>query len=415
MKRRALLALGATALLGSCAWQRWWPREGVRTPCHLPPQLPPELLQDPWLQQGLQGLVAERLWDVHVHLVGIGDTDSGIWVHPRIRSLLRPGWLLRYTAFLHASCAAGGESVDGGYVRRLLELHAAMPVATRLLLLAFDYRRHRDGSIDRERSFFHVPNEYARRLAATYPHAFGWICSIHPYREDCVEALEAAQRQGAQAVKWLPPAMAIDPASPRCDRFYAALARLRMPLLTHAGDEHAIPVRAAEQRLANPLRLRRALQQGVRVIIAHCANLGENPDLDRGEDGPVTHNTELFARMMDEPRYQGRLFGEISAMTLVTHLGPSLRAVLTRRDWQQRLLNGSDYPLPAVMPFYSTRELARRGYLQPAAVNSLVQVRRHNPLLYDLLLKRLLRADGHGFELDVFHSRERLRADAAEA
>ena len=66
-----------------------------------------------------------------------------------------------------------------------------------------------------------------------------WVCSVHPYREDALEALRSAASQGARAVKWLPPAMGMDPSSPRCDPFYQEMQRLDLPLLTHGGDELA--------------------------------------------------------------------------------------------------------------------------------------------------------------------------------
>jgi hypothetical protein len=34
----------------------------------------------------------------------------------------------------------------------------------------------------------------------------------------------------------------------------------------------------------NPLRLRRPLEQGVRVLVAHCASLGSGLDLDADRD-----------------------------------------------------------------------------------------------------------------------------------
>ena len=46
-----------------------------------------------------------------------------------------------------------------------------------------------------------------------------------------------SKRDGARAVKWLPSAMGIDPASAKCDRFYEALNRLDLPLIAHAGLE----------------------------------------------------------------------------------------------------------------------------------------------------------------------------------
>jgi len=50
----------------------------------------------------------------------------------------------------------------------------------------------------------------------------------------------------------------MDPADVRCDRYYEALARLKLPLLTHAGAELAV-TGGQMQDYGNPLRLRRAL------------------------------------------------------------------------------------------------------------------------------------------------------------
>ena len=40
------------------------------------------------------------------------------------------------------------------------------------------------------------------------------------------------------------------------------------------------------RRIGNPLRLRRALDAGVRVVVAHCASMGQDRDLDAGANGP---------------------------------------------------------------------------------------------------------------------------------
>ena len=82
---------------------------------------------------------------------------------------------------------------------------------------------------------FHIPDAYARDVARKHPEYFEWAASIHPYRKDAIEALEQA-RDGARAVKWLPSAMGIDPASPKCDRFYEALSKNHIPLIAHAAS-----------------------------------------------------------------------------------------------------------------------------------------------------------------------------------
>ncbi len=70
-------------------------------------------------------------------------------------------------------------------------------------------------------------------------------------------------------------------------------------MLTHAGAELAVHG-GQMQDYGNPLRLRRALDHGVRVIMAHCASLGDGTDLDRGPDAPAVSNFTLFARLMEE-------------------------------------------------------------------------------------------------------------------
>jgi mannonate dehydratase len=212
---------------------------------------------------------------------------------------------------------------------------------------------------------------------------------------------------GACALKWLPSAQGIDPASPRCDRFYQELAQLGLPLIAHAGEERAMP---GDDKLGNPLKLRRALEHGVKVIVAHCASMGASPDLDRGaEQGALADNFSLFERMMDQPAYEGRLFGDLSALTQSARAGAPLKRVLERAreggDWAGRLLNGSDYPLPAIMPLYSPRELADSGYLDAAKLAPLRLIRHHHPLLFDFVLKRHLRLGGKGLAAAVFETR----------
>jgi uncharacterized protein len=272
------------------------------------------------------------------------------------------------------------------------------------MLLAFDWHHDEHGRRVEALSPFHTPNAYAQRVAHAHPERFEWIASVHPYRTDALAALEEAARNGARAVKWLPSAQGMDPADARCDPFYEALARLKLPLLSHAGYELAVHG-GRMQDYGNPLRLRRALDRGVRVIVAHCASLGDGIDLDRGPDGPKLSNFKLFARLMDEPRYEKLLYGELAAVGQRLRAGKPLRVLLTRRDWHARLVYGSDYPLPGVMPIFSPSSLAAQGFLSEADAELLVELRRYNPLLFDFALKRLLVWQGQGFDPAVFATR----------
>jgi uncharacterized protein len=150
------------------------------------------------------------------------------------------------------------------------------------------------------------------------------------------------------------------------------------------------------------LRLRRALDAGVRVVIAHCASMGEDRDLDRGANGPYVDSFSLFTRVFD--KYQ-TCYGDISAMTQVNRAGPALARVIENEGWHARLLNGSDYPLPGVMPIFSVDYLVSLKMIPAAAADVLRDIRLHNPLLFDFVLKRNLRSSGRALAASVFETR----------
>lgn len=396
MNRRRFLAVGAALAFTPAARAGEW----LWNPC-LDARVP-DAPDSPALQAiyraAFDGLDPAQLWDTHVHLAGVGDGDAGIWVNPRMDAWWHPIEYLRKRFYVNAACAAN----DAAYVARLYSLYAGMPDGVRALLFAFDYAYREDGERDIEASPFHVPNEYAARVARAHPDRFEWAASVHPYRGDAIAALERAAADGARAVKWLPPVQGMDPASPRCDAFYDALARLNLPLIAHAGKELAVNGASAE--FGNPLRLRRALDRGVRVVVAHCASLGKSADLDRGAKARRVSNFDLFLRLMDDRNYAGRAFGDIA------NIAARLRAwaipnLLARPDLHDRLLYGSDYPIAGVVPIISPAQLARRELLAPDDVEPLETLRRHNPPLFDLALVRRLRHRGTGFPPAVFETR----------
>ena len=400
-RRRFLAALGGLGLAGCQAWP------GLLNPCR-PARLPPSLAAHELTQQVFAGLRPDYLWDGHVHLLGVGDSGPGTWINPALRRLARPVQHAQFRFYLNASCVTREQlkqgRADQGFLERLLALKQAFPAASRFMLLAFDYSYDESGQRRPDLSAFYVSNDYAARLHRAHPEHFEWVASIHPYREDAVEALQRAVRAGARAVKWLPPAMGMDPGNKLCDPFYEALARADIPLLIHAGDEHA--VRGSDQQdFGNPLLLRRPLEHGARVVAAHCASLGEGRDLDRGPSGPLIDNFSLFERLMNAPQYEGRLFGEISAVTQRNRPGRVLKTLLETDEWHDRLVNGSDYPLPGVLPVFSLRKLVREQFIDAAAARVLTEIRRHNPILFDFMLKRLVRSGNKRFSPRVFESR----------
>ncbi|EXI80593.1 MAG: putative metal-dependent hydrolase of the TIM-barrel fold protein [Candidatus Accumulibacter appositus] len=404
MNRRWFLGAAALSFATGAAWwgRDWLPLRGLRNLC-LAPALPDRLAEHPLVRDVLLGLDPAKLWDCHVHLLGTGDSDPAkVWVNPALDSVWHPSQFLQKRLYSNAACVDDSVGGDASFLERLASLtapHSGM----HLMLLAFDYNHGLDGRRRPELSTFFVANEYTRSVAARRAN-WEWICSVHPYRDDALEALEWAAANGARAVKWLPPAMGMDPASPRCDRFYQTLQRLKLPLLTHAGHELAAEG-GGHQDYGDPRRLRRPLEHGVRVIVAHCASLGESAD--SGEGGGVSRglrNFQAFLAMMREPAHEKLLFGDLSAVTQINRAPEALQTLLLAEDLHHRLLNGSDYPLTGIVPLFSLYQLQRLGLLEARTAQVIAEIQHHNPLLFDLVLKRNLLWKGHRFPRQVFET-----------
>jgi predicted TIM-barrel fold metal-dependent hydrolase len=342
-----------------------------------------------------------KLVDHHVHIAGLGVGGTNAFVNPKMLTWRHPFHRLKLKVYMSSAGVTDEDNADPQASTRLASLVASIKDHGKHRLLAFDKHYRRDGSVNLDKTEFYVPNEYVFALAERYPELFVPNLSVNPYRPDALSELDKWAKRGARVVKWLPNAMGIDPSDPKCDPFYEKMKELDLILLSHGGEEKAVEAEE-DQKLGNPLLLRRALDHCVKVIVAHCAGLGSNEDLDR-KDRKVVDNFDLFLRLMDEKRYEGLVFGEISAMTQFNR-SEKLRTLLAREDLHERLVNGSDYPLPAVNLLIRTRPLVKQGYINADEAGSLKEIYDYNPLLFDFVLKRSLRLPGtsKGFPASVF-------------
>jgi hypothetical protein len=309
MNRRNFLghALGTLGLgLSGC---QYLPYQGFINPCYKS-GLAEHLRNHELVKSTWDGLDTKQIWDCHAHLIGTGDSLSGIWINPKMQTWLNPALYARFQFYINGSCALpeGTESLDSAFVNRLRQLHSEMPSGFRIMLLAFDYYHDVNGKVVKEYSTFYTPNNYAQTLA-------------------------------------------------------------------------------------------------VRVIFAHCATLGESIDLDKGRNAPLVANLELFARLLSEKKYESLLFGDISAITQVNRSQEMIETIVTNEDWHDRLMYGSDYPLPGVMPIMAPENFVRWGYLKESEAEIISQVRQYNPLLFDIMLKRNIKIKGHRLSSRVFESR----------
>jgi len=342
------------------------------------------------IKRAFDDIDPSRLIDHHVHVAGLG--AGGTFVNRKMRTWKHPFHRLKFKVYMSSAGATAEQAADTQLVQRLVSLVGHIRDHGKHRLLGFDKHYRSDGSVNLEKTEFYVPNEYVFELAEKHSDMFVPNISVNPYRPDAIGELEKWARRGARVVKWLPNAMGIDPSDPRCDPFYQKMKELDLILLSHGGEEKAVEAEE-DQKLGNPLLLRRALDHGVKVIVAHCAGLGSNEDLD-SRDRRQVENFDLFLRLMDEKRYEGLVFGEISAMTQFNRVGKPLHTILAREDLHERLVNGSDYPLPAVNILIRTRPLVRSGFISKSEGESLKEIYDYNPLLFDFVVKRTMRLPG---------------------
>lgn len=265
--------------------------------------------------------------DIHCHAAGIGAGGSGCFLSPAMQRSWKTRFYFKAFGVNEAELQREG---DGLILHRLSTRLAESSRVQAAVVLALDGAVDSNGELDRERTELYIPNDYLAAQCRIHDNLlFG--ASVNPLRRDALERLDMAAADGAVLLKWLPSIQGADPADRRLIPFYRRLADLKLPLLAHTGEEESFT--RADNSLADPARLRLALEQGVTVIAAHCASNGRN----NGQRN-LERLMPLFAEFTN-------LFADISALTLANRLG-HLQKVLRHSELHERLLYGSDMPLP---------------------------------------------------------------------
>ena len=359
------------------------------------------------IKQAFEDLDPSRLRDYHTHLLGMNTELNGTFVNEGWQTPF--GGLVHYIQFEVYKSSAGitdEAHADLQYLTRLKNLINFMPQHGKFGLMAFDYFHDEQGQIQKSLSTFHIPNHYMMQTVRQNPELFFPIISIHPYRHDAVDELQHFAKQGVKFVKWLPNAMGIHPASSsmneQLEAYYRIMHEYDMVLISHTGDEKATEAEEF-QNLGNPLFLKKPLDMGVKVIMAHVASLGKCQEEDTPICTPGTPYIDLAIDMLKETQYKNLLFADISALTQ-DNRKDNLNKILEHSAIHPNLINGSDYPLPAVNIVIQTRTLESSGYISSEERTWLNEIYDYNPLLFDFVLKRTLRhtESGAKFPPSVF-------------
>ncbi len=264
------------------------------------------------------------LVDAHVHLWGIGDSDSGIWVSRRYRYSLK---------FLGGGLLAGmhrrKESYDTYFLKLLLAALRDSPI-DRAVVQGMAGVYDADGRLDRARTAIHIPNEYVYRVCREHPELLP-AAAINPARADWQAELERAAEAGAVYVKLNPCTGGFDPAEKRWLPLYRKVRELGLPLVCHTGPEHALP--SCGHHLGDTARLELPLSEGLTVIAAHAGT------------GRIADGTRPFDEMIGLMERFDNLLADSSAVAQCIRWR-WLKRIAGNDLVCSRLLHGSDYPVP---------------------------------------------------------------------
>ncbi len=271
--------------------------------------------------------------DVHVHVAGTG-SHSPCFISEKLRT--SPAYLLMLATTGHLFGKVDDETIQ----EHILGTLRKAKLVQQAVLLALDMVHDSRGRALPERTHLYVPNDHVARMVSFESRAL-LGASVHPDRPDALEELERVAQMGAVLLKWIPSSQEINPSRKRYLPFYRKLAELGLPLLCHAGAEHAVPCSEPQEEFRgfdDPSRLVFALEEGVKVIVAHCAL----PVFSHDED-----YTELFIELMAQAKKEGwALYADVSALSApFPHRVGILRRIL-RELPHERLILGSDYPIP---------------------------------------------------------------------
>lgn len=329
------------------------------------------------------------------------DSANESYINPQLLSWKFPRARFASRVYLSAAGIHGPRRADEAYLTRLFRLARAVPQTHRFSLVAHDQRYSSEGEAQPEQTPYYVANDFVWELAQRYPQRFTSMISIHPYREDAVEALKKWAKRGVKNVSWVPVSQVIDPADERLEAYYQVLVDNGMVLHTDLGDDRGLNSDFPDY--GNPLLYRRALDQGVTVIMARCASNLRFGDPENAE-APERPAYEWFIQLANNSDYAGHLYGDMSGLTHETRVPDGLNALLQSPQVFPQLVYASDYPTSAISAATNLTRLQDNKFITEAQARDLREIYSFNPLLFDFVLKRLVRLPQTdlGFAADIF-------------
>jgi len=302
--------------------------------------------------------LGKSIIDIHVHVAGLGYGNSGSFINEDMRNNFR------FPFYLWSMDVTEEELIEQGdqiLFKKLSDKIARSETVKKSVILAMDGYVDSDGEkkgqLNRQETQIYVPNDYVAKETSLYDNLlFG--ASVNPNRPDALQRLQKVKDKGAVLVKWIPSIMNIDPANPDYIPFYQLMAKLKIPLLTHTGMEKSFA--NARDELADPMRLKLPLEQGVTVIAAHIATTGKS----EGEDN--------FTRILPMIRQYPNLYVDVSSLTQINKINYLARA-LQEEGVSEKMVYGTDWPLqffPLISPWYHINHISFKDAYQIGGIKN---------------------------------------------
>lgn len=351
-----------------------------------------------------ENLDLNKCWDAHAHILGVGDSNSGIHLNKPngLMGIFHP---LRIKLF---KLALNLENIntDDSYLKNMASDAEKCFEGYRVLSFAF-CPFYKDNKKEIELSDFIIPNEWSLEASRKYKELI-YVTSINPYDKDAIPKLHKAVADGAVALKWLPCAHNINPSDKSLIPFYKELVKVDLPVITHAGGEKAVRGKHFRQDFGNPLHLRLPLEHGVKIVVAHCSTEGHDTDFENGDK--KEHSFNLFKRLMNDKNYENNLYADISATPQINR-AHWLKEILLNQQWHSRLLNGSDYPLPAIPLLFNLTWLKYLGLINREEARELHKIKKESIFRYDFMVKKVISYQGIRFPNSVFETADFYKRD----
>ena len=266
------------------------------------------------------------LIDCHVHLAALPEGNNGCLISPKM--LNSP--LFKFLLWKHRLSVNDPRAANQKYLQDLLTELRASQFVGKAILLGMDGVYTHEGRLDLNATEFLVSNDYVLAQAHAYPNEFLAGVSINPQRVDAIEELHRCAEAGAVLVKVLPNTQQFDPGHYRYQKFYQALAALKLPLLSHVGYEFSLI--GKDQSVGDPNRLRMALDEGATVIAAHACSYG------------LMLYEKFYPTLLHFANEYPSFYADVSALTLPNRMR-MLQHLRHHPEVFDRLLFGTDYPL----------------------------------------------------------------------